>query len=254
MWGNVSLFHFMFWWGSRRSVAGSCWIYELWRLTTDACLWSLIIWKLKTPKQTQLDLISIENFRVWKSRQMSSRTYHLRKIAIVTQLLLLFWTHKNSWRFNFSLSCSIPLYEVHCWVFRGFESNKDPHSVILFDANNVKDLQRVVRGCLHSLFKFSAWLEQHFQITFCNKLFSSFLRFDELMKKKFITHYTIECGLRRCKHLVEYFIFFIPWESLLVFFWILNFQFSSIFLLFTFMRLRTAVLLKYAWIDDTWMS
>lgn len=69
-------------------------------------------------------------------------------------------------------------------------------------------------------------------------------------KKKFITHYTIECGLRRCKHLVEYFIFFIPWESLLVFFWILNFQFSSIFLLFTFMRLRTAVLLKYAWIDE----
>lgn len=123
------------------------------------------------------------------------------EIAIVTQLLLLLWAHKNSWRFNFSLHIffhfffSVSLCE-HCSAIRGVSSSsRDPHCVILCERQgSFNESWRVAL-----MLRFSLSLSSHFlhglvgKITFCNKLFISFLRFCSLLFNIHFSHYTIEC-------------------------------------------------------------
>lgn len=89
--------------GSCRFV--SCCTHELWLRTS-------VIIDCTATRQRETSTFNSE------SRQMTTIAHPSAEIAIVTQLLLLFWAHKNSWRFNFYVSKRAqPRFSFvpHCW-------------------------------------------------------------------------------------------------------------------------------------------
>lgn len=250
-----------FFYSVRKSPISGRFLLNLWVMTTcdRRLLRSLIIWKLKTPQQTQLDSISIEMSSTEITPDDADKLAHVSSSEDSNCNSITFAVLNTRKQLEIQFLVIVLDFFVRSSLLSvqrvGIAHNRKWKILILW-YYAMRTTSRIFNESGGVALLHCRWLMPSLSSHFLHGLRNIF-------KSPSVTNYSVRsCGLPMEKNSLLITQSSVGWDDVNIwldfsscvpreiFFGILNFQFPSIFLLFKLMRFRTAVLLKYAWMDE----